>query len=69
MATEWSIPAGMVFVWCVFRVSGAALDQKDTAQGERPNVHGSALRGLSCMACTLYHAACTSVKAHVYVIK
>lgn len=63
------MPVGREFVWYVFQVSGAALDQKNTAQGGRPNVHGSALRGLSCMACTLYHAACTSVNAHVYVIR
>lgn len=56
--------AGM-FVWCVFRVSEVALDQKNNGLGERPNVHGSALRGLNCMACTLYHAACTSIKAQM----
>ena len=61
------MPAGMS-VWYAFRVSGGALDQKNTEQGERPNVHGSALRGLSCMACTLYHAARTSVKARICVI-
>lgn len=61
MAMQWSMRAGR-FVWCVFRVLEVALDQKNNGLGERPNVHGSALRGPNCMACTLYHAACTSVK-------
>lgn len=66
MAMQWSIPAGRVaFVSYVFSISGDALDQRGIVQQERPNVHESAPRGLSCTACTPYHAAYASVKAYI----
>ena len=66
---QWSMFAGKgVPALYVFRKLEVALDQKSIAQGERPSEHGSVPRELSCMACTLYHAACVSVKVRMCVI-
>lgn len=50
---------------CAFRVLGDVLDRRSIVREVHPSVYGSALQGLNCMVCILYHAACTSVTPHM----